>query len=60
MSDLDFDAFDNIDFDSVEESVAKKQAIKDKKEQEEVEALREGANDCLSGSCSKYNPRVMG
>lgn len=51
MSNFDFDAFDNIDFDSVEELVAKKQADKDKREQEEVEALRDGANDCSSGGC---------
>jgi len=52
MSDLDFDAFDEIDFDSVEASVAKKQAIKDEQEKEEIETLREGANDCSSGSCT--------
>lgn len=52
MSDLDFDAFDNIDFDSVEASVAKKQAEKDEKEKEEIESLREGANDCTGGSCT--------
>ena len=30
MSDFDMDAFDSIDFDSVEQSVAEKQAEKDK------------------------------
>ena len=37
MSDFDMDAFDSIDFDSVEQSVAEKQAEKDKQESQEIE-----------------------
>jgi len=46
MSDFDMDAFDSIDFDSVEQSVAEKQAEKDKQESQEIEGMRDGANDC--------------
>ncbi len=33
------DAFDSIDFDSVEQSVAEKQAEKDKQESQEIEGI---------------------
>lgn len=51
MSDFDMDAFDSIDFDSVEQSVAEKQAEKDKQESQEIESMRDGANDC-GDSCT--------
>ena len=51
MSDFDMDAFDNIDFDSVEQSVAEKQAEKDKQDSQEIEGMRDGANDC-GDSCT--------
>jgi hypothetical protein len=51
MSDFDMDAFDSIDFDSVEQSVAEKQAEKDKQESQEIEGMRDGANDC-GDSCT--------
>ena len=51
MSDFDMDAFDSIDCDSVEQSVAEKQAEKDKQESQEIEGMRDGANDC-GDSCT--------
>lgn len=51
MSDFDMDAFDSIDFDSVEQLVAEKQAEKDKQESQGIEGTRDGANDC-GDSCT--------
>lgn len=51
MSDFDMDAFDSIDFESLEQSVADKQAEKDKQESQEIEGMRDGANDC-GDSCT--------
>ena len=50
MSDFDMDAFDSIDFDSVEQSVAEKQAEKDKQESQEIEGMR----DLLKGKPARY------
>lgn len=51
MSDFDMDAFDNLDFDAIEATVEKNQAEKDKQATQEIESMREGANDC-GDSCT--------
>ncbi|BCO21001.1 hypothetical protein LHL20_00215 [Alteromonas sp. McT4-15] len=51
MSDFDMDAFDNLDFDAIEETVTQKQAEKDKQESQQIEGMRDGANDC-GDSCT--------
>ncbi|WP_287008401.1 hypothetical protein [Alteromonas sp.] len=56
MSDFDMDAFDidaldNIDFDSVEKSMAENQAKKDEKDNQAIEGMRDGTNDC-GDSCT--------
>lgn len=56
MSDFDMDAFDidaldNIDFNSVEKSMAENQAKKDEQDNQAIEGMRDGANDC-GDSCT--------
>jgi hypothetical protein len=52
MEDFDIDALDNIDFDGLEKSNDERQAIKDAQDKKEIEALREGADECLGGGCA--------
>lgn len=54
MSDFDMDAFDNLDFDAIEETVTQKQAEKDKQESQQIEGMRDGANDCGDSCTIQY------
>ena len=56
MDAFDIDALDNIDFDSVEKSMAENQAKKDEKDNQAIEGMRDGANDC-GDSCTIWEDR---
>lgn len=52
MDDFDIDALDNVDFEATAQKVAAKQDEADQAAAKEMEALRENANVCESGSCT--------
>lgn len=51
MSDIDFENFDNLDFEAASKKVSQSLVQRDKQDAQYIKTLQEGGDECAGGAC---------